>query len=165
MDRIRRFGSKLGRAVPRPLAGQSGFTLIELLVVVIILGVLAAVVITNVSRFAGRGQVEAQNTELTNVQLAIDAMITENRWGQVVPRAGGVGATAIWDFSAATSVQGCLDPVAACVALAATAFPLFPNWMRHQFAMGGDLVSADVAYCWDGTGLVVQVIGSATVCP
>jgi len=61
-----------------PKRGEKGFTLIELLIVVAILGVLAAVVIPNVGRFIGRGETEAAQTELTNVQTAVIAMMTDN---------------------------------------------------------------------------------------
>ena len=62
-----------------PKRGEKGFTLIELLIVVAILGVLAAVVIPNVGRFIGRGEEEAAETELTNVQTAVVAMMVDNQ--------------------------------------------------------------------------------------
>lgn len=58
--------------------GHRGFTLIELLVVVAILGVLAAVIIPNVSRFIGKGTLEAANTEAHNVQTAVVAYMADN---------------------------------------------------------------------------------------
>ena len=61
-----------------PKRGEKGFTLIELLIVVAILGVLAAVVIPNVGRFIGRGEAEAGETELANVQSAVVAMMVDN---------------------------------------------------------------------------------------
>jgi len=61
-----------------PKRGERGFTLIELLIVVAILGVLAAVVIPNVTRFVGSGKSEAAETELHNVQLAVTSMMLEN---------------------------------------------------------------------------------------
>jgi len=61
-----------------PKRGEKGFTLIELLIVVAILGVLAAVVIPNVGRFIGRGETEAAETELSNIQAAVTAMMVDN---------------------------------------------------------------------------------------
>jgi type IV pilus assembly protein PilA len=58
--------------------GQKGFTLIELLVVIAILGVLAAVVVPNVSKFIGKGNVEAANTELSTVRTAAIAYQADN---------------------------------------------------------------------------------------
>ncbi|MFC2056286.1 type IV pilin protein [Chloroflexota bacterium] len=60
-----------------PKKGEKGFTLIELLIVVAILGVLAAVVIPNVGRFIGRGETEAGQTELSNIQSAVVAMMVD----------------------------------------------------------------------------------------
>ncbi len=57
--------------------GEKGFTLIELLVVIAILGVLAAVVVPNVSRFMGKGKAEAGLTELHSVVTAVTAMMAD----------------------------------------------------------------------------------------
>ncbi|MFC2021901.1 type II secretion system protein [Chloroflexota bacterium] len=61
-----------------PKRWEKGFTLIELLIVVAILGVLAAVVIPNVGRFIGRGETEARETELANIQSAVVSMMVDN---------------------------------------------------------------------------------------
>ena len=72
-----------------PKRGEKGFTLIELLIVVAILGVLAAVVIPNVGRFIGRGESEAADTEFSNIQTAVVAMMVDN---QLVTLPNPVGA-------------------------------------------------------------------------
>jgi len=66
-----------------PKRGEKGFTLIELLIVVAILGVLAAVVIPNVGRFIGRGETEAAQTEKTNIQTAVVAMMVDNQLSEL----------------------------------------------------------------------------------
>jgi type IV pilus assembly protein PilA len=58
--------------------GQKGFTLIELLVVISILGVLAAVVVLNVTKYIGSGKTQAAATELSNVQTAVSAYMYDH---------------------------------------------------------------------------------------
>jgi type IV pilus assembly protein PilA len=67
---MKRFIAKVSKSFK---GGEKGFTLIELLIVIVILGVLAAAIIPNLSKFIGSGEVGAANAELASVRTAIGA--------------------------------------------------------------------------------------------
>jgi prepilin-type N-terminal cleavage/methylation domain-containing protein len=72
--------------------GEKGFTLIELLIVIVILGVLAAAIIPNLSKFVSSGELGAANAELATVRTAISAYIADNQ-GDLPVDADGVTVT------------------------------------------------------------------------
>ena len=57
---------------------EQGFTLVELLVVCVILGVLGAAIVPNLTKFIGSGTVGAANSELATVKNSVTGYIVDH---------------------------------------------------------------------------------------
>lgn len=64
---------------------EKGFTLVELLIVFTLLGVLAAIMIPNVSGLIDYGHDQATDAELSIVQTAMDSMMAKLSLSTVTP--------------------------------------------------------------------------------
>lgn len=70
-------GGKMRRILERISRNSKVFTLVELLILVAMLGVLAAVVIPNVTVLSEEEQAETAQAELETVQTAMDTMMAK----------------------------------------------------------------------------------------
>ncbi len=94
--------------------GQKGFTLIELVIILAVLGVLAAIVIPNVSGFLGRGKERAYEADRNILQSAVDSWRTDigkrsaNAWPIVTGPPYVLGIPTVVD-GAVTVNKGIID--------------------------------------------------------
>ena len=102
---MKRFIAKVSKSFK---GGEKGFTLIELLIVIVILGVLAAAIIPNLSKFVGSGKVGAANAELASVKTAASAYQADNDgdFPTADGAAGNIVEASIQTYISGTDVAG-----------------------------------------------------------
>jgi len=94
---------------------QNGFTLVEMLIVILVLGILVAAIVPNLSRFTSQGVVEVANSELTTVKHTVMAYQSDHSGDfpcSTQPTAGSpqtiliAGGTGIAPYLSASNVVG-----------------------------------------------------------
>lgn len=120
--------------------GQRGFTLIEMIVVLGIIVLLAAVVVPNITRFAGKGDEGAMEKERKSVQTAMDAMMTEKVLASVAGLASSDDSVGNW-----TALPG-----------GPGALPL-NDYLQRPITI--------YFYCYDSSGQITRQDETATACP
>jgi prepilin-type N-terminal cleavage/methylation domain-containing protein len=80
------------RLVTGFLGKQAGFTLVEILLAVAVLGIVAAIAVPTVANIRSNSEAKANATEISTVQAAVDAMMSDQEL-EVVPTVTSASAT------------------------------------------------------------------------
>jgi prepilin-type N-terminal cleavage/methylation domain-containing protein len=114
--------------------GEKGFTLVELLIVFTLLGVLAGIMIPNVSGLVGYGQTNAAKAELSVIQTAIDTMMAKENVSSVTAVLPAAATANMSDFTSDHPLYNGVDG----------------DYLRFEMATGN--------YTCDSTGTVTQTL-------
>jgi type IV pilus assembly protein PilA len=110
-----------------------GFTLVELLIVIAIIGLLAAIIVPNVTGLSGSGEVEAAAAEKAAIQSAMDTMMAK---------------------TGLTSVTAVNTPTNNMAVFPDKSHALYPAYLRST--------TTDKYYTCSSTGLITQHDSSHT---
>jgi type IV pilus assembly protein PilA len=94
----------------RPRSLRSGFTLIELLIVVVIIGILAAIALPKFGESRERAFVSAMQSDLRNLQTAMELYYHRNNGGAVLSYSGAALDGAGLLFNPSDEVDIVLNP-------------------------------------------------------
>ena len=84
------------------LSSERGFTLVEILIAMAILGIVAAIAIPTVANIKSRSETKANAGELSNIQVALDAMMSDQEIESVtaIAQANATNSMAIFPAAA-----------------------------------------------------------------